>query len=196
MTEFQGLEPDRSPTAMLILDMISRFEFPDGAATARAAARIAPNIRALRDRVRKAGFAVIYANDNPGMWRSDAAALIRDAGAADSRGREITALLRPTEDDYFVLKPRHSAFYATPLELLLEHLHVERLILTGVSGHQCVLFTANEAHVRNYEIVVASDCVGSPEPAQTRFALTYFRTALSAKVIPQARWRPERKRRR
>jgi nicotinamidase-related amidase len=179
-----GLEPDRSSTALLILDMISDFRFPDGEAVARAARRIAPQVLKLRERVRAAGFSVLYVNDNPGKWQSNAPALIRNAKSSGSTGAEVAALLEPDEDDYFILKPRHSAFYATPLELLLEHMGARRLILAGVSSHQCVLFTANDAHLRNYELIVPSDCIAGPSAAQTRFAAKYFRTVLGAKVAP------------
>jgi nicotinamidase-related amidase len=135
-------------------------------------------------------------NDNPGRWRSDGAALIRNAMAADSKGAEVAATLQPGKDDYFILKPRHSAFFATPLELLLDHMGARRLILTGVSSHQCVLFTANDAHLRNYELIVPSDCVAGPSQAQTSFALKYFRSVLGAKVAPLAALRLKRSGRR
>jgi nicotinamidase-related amidase len=185
-----GLPSGSSTTVLLILDMISRFEFPDGAATARAATRIAPRIARLKARVRGQGFAVLYVNDNPGRWRSDGPALIADAAADDSRGRAVMQVLQPSAEDYLILKPRHSAFFATPLEVLLENMNAKRLILTGVSSHQCVLFTANAAHVRNYELIIPSDCVGAPTVSQNRLALAYFKRALNARVVPQARWRP------
>lgn len=181
---FHGLAPERSSTALLILDMISDFRFPQGAQAARAALRVAPRIAELRRRVHEAGLAVLYVNDNPGKWRSDREALIRNALSERSLGAEVAAMLKPDEEDYFILKPRHSAFYATPLELLLEHMGAQRLILAGVSSHQCVLFTATDAHVRNFELIVPSDCVASPSAAQTRFALKYFHDALGAKVGP------------
>jgi nicotinamidase-related amidase len=114
---------------------------------------------------------------------------MRAVGAADSRGRPVIEMLRPEESDYLVLKPRHSAFYATPLDVILEGIGAKTLVLTGVSSHQCVLFTANDAHVRKFELVVPSDCIGAPAAAQTRLALTYFKKALSARVTTQARWR-------
>src|SRR5688572_13470098 len=114
---FHGLEPDRSSTALLILDMISDFRFPEGGQAARAALRIAPQIAKLKERVHNTGFAVIYVNDNPGKWRSDGPALIRNAVSERSLGAQVASMLKPGEEDYFILKPRHSAFYATPLEL-------------------------------------------------------------------------------
>jgi nicotinamidase-related amidase len=184
-----ALPPDRSKAVLLILDMISDFRFPDGADVARAARRIAPRIRRLRDRAERAGIATVYVNDNAGRWRSDLTELMKRCTSSRARGRDIVEMLAPRAKDYFVLKPRHSAFYATPLEVLLSHLGARRLIVTGVSSHQCVLFTANDAHVRNYELIVPEDCIGSPVAGQTRFALKYFADVLGATVVASAKLR-------
>jgi nicotinamidase-related amidase len=184
--QLPGLTRAHSPAVLLILDMISDFDFPDGETVARAARRIAPAIARLKARAAAAGISCIYANDNPGRWRSDSQALISHCLQSE-RGRSIVEQLRPTDTDYFVLKPRHSAFYATPLEALLEHLGAKRLILTGVSSQQCVLFTATDAHVRNFEVVVPSDCVAGQSSRDSRFALRYFADVLSAKVMPSGK---------
>lgn len=188
--QMHGLLPDHSRAALLVLDMISDFQFPDGTKVRHAASRIAPRIAALKERAKKAGVACIYVNDNPGRWRSDSRALIEHCVQPGAPGADIVERLRPEESDYFILKPRHSAFYATPLEVLLTHLGTRRLILTGVSSHQCVLFTANDAHVRNFQLIVPSDCVAGPTTHDTRFALHYFHSVLGARVTPSSTLRP------
>jgi nicotinamidase-related amidase len=177
-----GLLRDHSPTVLIILDMLSDFRFPDGAQVLRAARRIAPRIARLREKARAARVATCYVNDDPGRWRSDLSALL--AHVTEGRGAEVCSQLAPAATDYVVLKPRHSAFYATPLEVLLQHLGAKRLILTGVSSHQCVLFTANDAHVRNYELFVPADCIGAASSGDTRFALRYFKSVLNADTRP------------
>jgi nicotinamidase-related amidase len=189
-TQFHGLLPDRSRAVLLVLDMFSTFRFPDAPSVLRVARRIAPRIAALKERCKRADVACIYVNDNAGRWRSNSEKLIDDCGAPDAPGADIVRLLRPVASDYFVLKPRHSAFYATPLEVLLQHLGTERLILTGVSSHQCVLFTANDAHLRGLEIIVPSDCVAGPSRRESRFALQYFSRVLGASVIDSNHLRP------
>jgi len=179
-----GLLPDRARAALVILDMISDFRFPDGPAVQRAAQRIARRVADLKQRAKKAGLACIYVNDNPGRWRSDSRALIEHCLARNSPGAEIVELLRPEPSDYFMLKPRHSAFYATPFEVLLGHLGTRRLLLTGVSSHQCVLFTATDAHVRNFELIIPRDCVAGPKAGDTQFALRYLSDVLGARVTP------------
>jgi nicotinamidase-related amidase len=182
--------PDRSRTALIVLDMISDFQFPDGPEVARAARRIAPRIAELKQRCRNARIACIHVNDDVGRWRSDSAHLIEHCTRASAPGADIVKLVRPGPSDYIILKPRHSAFYATPFDVLLEHLGTRRLILTGVSSHQCVLFTANDAHLRGLELVIPSDCIAAPSIRETRFALKYFSSVLEARVAPSGRLRP------
>jgi len=145
----------------LIIDMINCWDFPDAEKLLPRAAAIAPRIAALKARCRDAGVPVIYANDNRGRWRSDFPSLVALSLGQGGAGALITSTLRPDADDYFVLKPKHSAFFGTPLELLLQHLKASRLILTGVASDQCVLATAMEAVMRDLAVVVPRDCVAS-----------------------------------
>lgn len=146
---------------LLIIDMIISWDFEHGERLLPMDAAIAPRIAHLKMRARRAGVPVIYANDNAGRWRSDFRSLIAEALAQSGRGKLITELLMPDTDDYFVLKPKQSAFFGTPLELLLQHLSAKRLILTGVASDQCVLVTASEAVMRDLSVVVPKDCVAS-----------------------------------
>lgn len=148
----------RHHTALLIIDMISCWDFPDADRLLPEARRITRPIAALAARCRRASVPVVYANDNRGQWRSDFAALVEASLAAGGAPREITEALRPDPHDFFVLKPKQSAFFGTPLELLLQHLDVGRLILTGVSSDQCVLTSAIEARMRDLDVVVPRDC--------------------------------------
>jgi len=186
-TQVHSLTRDHSPTTLLILDMISDFDFPDGNAVLRAAKRIAPNIARLRERVSASGLATIFVNDVGGRWRSDLTTVLSESLSRRSKGAPVVRQLLPREKDYFVMKPRHSAFYATPLKVLLTHLRAQRLILTGVSSHQCVLFTANDAHVRNFDLVVPTDCIAAGSASEHKLALQYFKAALNAEVRPSGR---------
>ena len=104
----------------------------------------------LRDRAHRAGVPVIYVNDNWGRWRSDFKAIVADCSKADRPGAPIAELLKPTLKDFFVLKPHLSGFHETPLDTLLQTGEVETLIITGFAADNCVLFTAAEAHMRDY----------------------------------------------
>ena len=160
---------------LLILDMISRWDFPDGEALLRQALRITPAIAALRDRCHAQGVPVVYANDNRGQWRSDFRFVVRQAQECAHAGARIARALAPAEDDYFVLKPKHSAFFATPFELLLDHLRVRRLVVVGVTSDQCVAATVADARMRDFEVLVPEDAVATITAVRNRRALTHFR---------------------
>lgn len=171
-------------TVLVILDMISCWNFPDGAALQRQAARMAPCIARLKQRCVAAKVPVIYANDNSGQWRSDFKFVVNESLGSDSIGAEITRALQPGDADYFVLKPKHSAFFATPLEILLDHLRAKRLVIAGVTGDQCVLNTAADARMRDFDVVVPADCIASLTLERNRRAIEQLRDALELKTTP------------
>jgi nicotinamidase-related amidase len=177
------IDPVSSPkTALLILDLISEFKFEGAQRLLRPATRLAPRIAHLKCRAHAAHLPVIYLNDTAGKWESDQTAFIQRCLAEGARGRGIVRQVLPQADDYFIFKPKHSGFYATPLTDLLEMLNVDNLILTGLTSHQCVLFTAVDAHMRGYDLLVPRDCIAASSAAETAHALFIFERALNAKI--------------
>jgi nicotinamidase-related amidase len=128
-------------------------------------------------------------NDNFGRWQSDFRRQVRHCLRAESRGHEIVTLLQPEEDDYFVLKPKHSGFFSTTLETLLRYLGSQTLILTGIAGNFCVLFTANDAYMRDYALFVPADCTASNTAVENRDALSLMRKFLKADTRPSIKIR-------
>lgn len=177
--DLHGSAPDESTVVLLIIDLISDFDFEDGEALLEEAMKIAPPVRQLKERARAAGIPTLYVNDNYGRWQSDLEKLVEHAIRPGSRGRELVEMLIPEDDDYFVLKPKHSAFYSTTLDTLLKYLGARTLILTGAAANMCVLFTASDAHMRDFTIVVPEDCVASVEAEDTRQALQLMRRVLA-----------------
>jgi nicotinamidase-related amidase len=164
--------------------LFSCWDFADADALAAAAARAAPSIGRLRRRCDKAGVPTVFVNDNQGRWRSDSPTIVARSAAATEIGSAIAAELAPGDKDYFVLKPKHSAFFATPLDLLLRHLRVRRVLVSGVAGDQCVLLTAIEARMQDYDVVVPADCVGSQTAGRNAAALRYMKTAHKVSTTP------------
>ena len=175
-----GNAPDTCDVAVLLIDVINDLEFPTGKQLLKPALRAARRIAALKERAREAGVPVIYANDNFGRWRSDFNEVVEHCLGEDVTGRPIAELLVPDREDYFVLKPKHSAFFATVLDTLLEYLRTKRVILTGLAGDQCVLLSAADAYLRDLEIYVPRDCTASPSDAANREALQYMTRVLHA----------------
>ena len=174
--------PERARTVLLLIDVINDLEFEGGEKLLRHALPMAQNIAVLKKRAKAAGIPAIYANDNFGRWRSDFRKIVQNCLQEDVRGREIVKLLQPEEDDYFILKPRHSAFYLTNLEILLKYLGAQTLILTGVAGDICVLFTANDAYMREWNVIVPADCIASNEVEYNRQALDVMERVLKADI--------------
>jgi nicotinamidase-related amidase len=172
---------------LLIIDMINAFEFEGAARLMPAIRRTARRIAGLKRRMKRARLPVVYVNDNFGKWQSDFKRLVARCLEEHGRGKEITRMLLPDDDDYFVLKPRHSGFYATPLELLLRDLNATRVIVTGIAGDNCVLFTAADAYIREFDVAVPADCVVSGDAASNRSALKHMRVALKADIRPSGK---------
>jgi len=179
-----ALAPEKSDTVLLLVDVINDFNFPEGRKLLRFAVPAAQRIAALKRRLRAKGVPAIYVNDNFGRWQSDFKRQIEHCIAEDCPGAAVARLLIPAENDYFVLKPKHSAFYSTSLDVLLSFLGARRLILTGFAADICVLFTANDAYMRDYEIAVPRDCVAAESAAAHRYACRQMERFLRADIRP------------
>jgi nicotinamidase-related amidase len=187
--DLHGSAPDQSEIALVLIDVINDLDFPEAEDLLRYARPMARKILRLKQRAKKAGVPVIYVNDNFGRWRSDFRRQVVHCLRDKSRGHEIVSLLQPEEDDYFVLKPKHSGFFSTTLETLLHYLGSRKLILTGIAGNFCVLFTVNDAYMRDYELVIPSDCAVSNTAKENRQALALMRKFLKADTRPSTKVR-------
>jgi len=185
--DLHGAVPEHSRVVLLLVDVINAMDFPTGRTLAKHAAPAARRIAALQTRAREAHVPIVYANDNFGQWRSDFRAIAANAQQPGMPGCKIATLLAPDEHDYFVLKPKHSAFYGTALELLLTYFGAERIVLAGFAGDICVQFTAQDAFLRDYELIVPRDTSASESPASNAAALAFMRARFGAKTPMSAR---------
>ena len=169
-------------TCLLIIDMINPFTFPDADKLLSGALNAAIQIAKLRGRARPARVPTIYVNDHFGKWRHDFRHLVGQCLQSSCKGRPVIELLRPHEEDYFILKPKHSGFFATPLELLLDELQIRRLILTGIAGDSCVLYTAADAYMRRFSLCVPADCTASLHETANSLALEHMKANLKVDI--------------
>lgn len=185
-SDLHGNAPDKSEIVLLLIDVINDLEFEGGEALLHSALPAARNIARLKERARQAKVPVIYANDNFGRWRSDFNKIVEHCVRDRVRGEPIAELLKPEDDDYFVLKPKHSGFFSTTLDLLLEYLGAHTLILTGFAGNNCVLFTANDAYMRDYKLLIPADCTASISHTDNDNALRQMEEVLKADIRPSS----------
>ena len=177
--DLHGSAPDKHKIALLLIDVINDFNFPEADQLLKFARPMAKKLLRLKRRAQRAGVPVIYVNDNFGRWKSDFHYTVEHC-ARNGRGADLVTLLRPEQNDYFVLKPKHSGFFSTTLETLLRYLEAQTLILTGIAGNFCVLFTANDAYMRDFNLFVPSDCTVSNTRKENDSALRLMRKFLKA----------------
>ncbi|MFL6337008.1 MAG: cysteine hydrolase family protein [Pyrinomonadaceae bacterium] len=182
--DLHGNVPDKSNVALLLIDVINDLEFESGEQLLRHARPMAERLAVLKRRAKEAGVPVIYVNDNFGKWQSDFKKILEHVLKEDVRGRPLAETLRPEEDDYFVLKPKHSGFFSTTLDILLDYLQAKTLVLTGLTGDICVLFTAHDAYMRDFNLVIPADCIASNDPRENEYTLKKMESLMDADISP------------
>lgn len=181
--DLHGNVPDQSSVALVLIDVINDMEFESGEALLENALPAAKKLSKLISRARDAGVPIIYVNDNFGKWRSDFRQQLGHVLEDGVRGEPIAKLLRPDEEDYFVLKAKHSGFYHTQLDLLIDYLQVRTLVLAGFQTDICVLFTASDAYMRDLEILVPSDCSAAATVEHHERGLEHMSRVLHAETM-------------
>ncbi len=177
----QGTLP-RSPTVLLLVDVINPLEFPEADALSPRAWQAARALARLKERLAAQRVLTIYANDNYGQWRSDFRQTLEHCLARGGVAAQMAQLLAPQPHDLVMLKPRHSAFYATPLDLVLTQVHAKRLVIGGLAADICVQLSAMDAVLRGYEVAVPSDCTAAETDEAKAQALAYMKRVLKADV--------------
>ncbi|WND80471.1 isochorismatase family cysteine hydrolase [Lysobacter capsici] len=190
--EKQNLHMPAKPTrpALLIVDMLNLLDFDAGGILLKQAIPVADRIASLKQRFKRAGAPVIYANDNFGQWHADFRELVAVCTHESCRGSPLAKRLAPDPDDFYILKPKQSAFHSTPLAVLLEHCQARRVVVTGISTDVCVAATAIDAHMRDLQVHVPSDCVAAPTRARTARALAMLHESIGASCAASRSIRP------
>jgi len=177
-----AVQTARARSALLLVDFINPMDFAGANALAPRAIAAAAAAARLKSRLKRARVPVIYANDNFGAWRADFAMIVDACLRGVPAARKLVATIAPASDDLSILKPRHSAFFGTPLEFLLDELQVDRLIIAGLTTDNCVMFTAHDAYLRKLAVVVPSNCSAAKDTRDHRAALRHIRTVLKGRT--------------
>jgi nicotinamidase-related amidase len=170
----------RAAQALLLVDFINLFDFKDAGNLAPRAIRAAAAAAKLKAHMASKGVPCIYANDNFGDWKSEFSALVAKCLEKPGPGLAIAKLLHPGPRDLSILKPRHSAFYGTPLGFLLDELGTKKLVIAGIALDRCVVATVQDAYVRKFEIAVPANCSAGFSATQEREALSLMARTMRA----------------
>ncbi len=182
-THLRLAEPDAGhPVALILVDVINDFDFPGADALIEAARRATPAIRELASRARKARVPVLYVNDNFGHWRSDFRATIQRCSESGRPGADTARQLTPEPADVFVLKPMHSGFFHTPLDLVLQQLGTKSIVLCGYATNLCVAFTAYDAYMRGFQVSVPRDTTAANTAELCAQSLKQLETSIGADI--------------
>lgn len=169
-------------SAVLFIDFINDFKFERGERLLQHTKEILPNVKRLKSFAKENTLPVIYINDHYRLWQADFRKII--AYCKNDRSEEVIEAIKPTDDDYFFIKPKHSAFFQTPLHSLLTQLKVTHLIMAGIAGDICILFSAKDAHMYDYTLHVPENCMASNENQGNEYALYLMRTVMDANTEP------------
>lgn len=172
---------EASNTALLIIDMINDFNFDHGNILADKALIIAEQIQLLKKQCQKENIPIIYINDHYNLWQAELNKVMEYC--SNEKSVQVIDKIKPNDSDYFLIKPRHSAFYGTALYTLLNQLQVKKLILTGIAGNICVLFTANDAYMREYPLLIPDNCIASVDDKDNQYAIRMMKNVMSAKIF-------------
>jgi nicotinamidase-related amidase len=170
--------------ALVVIDMINTYDHEDAEPLRRSAEQVVPVLAGLMKTAREAGAPVIYVNDNFGDWRSDSRALVDSA--LNGEHASLVEPLVPDDKAMFVVKARHSIFYETPLEYLLRQEGIEELVLTGQVTEQCIVYSALDAHIRHFPVVVPRDAVAHIHEALAEASLKMMDVNMEAEVCDAA----------
>jgi nicotinamidase-related amidase len=168
-------------TALIVVDMLNRYDHEDAEPLKQSVRARLPAMRRLIDAARERDVLTVYVNDNYGDWSANGPSLVRDALAA--KEPELVEPVVPDADAPFVIKARHSIFYQTQMEYLLRQEGIERIVLLGQVTEQCILYSALDAYVRHFEVVVAPDAVAHIHDDLARAALRMMEINMRARLV-------------
>ncbi|MFN2500805.1 MAG: isochorismatase family cysteine hydrolase [Pyrinomonadaceae bacterium] len=173
---------DQDKHALLLVDLVTDFEFADGDRLYENTLAVVDSLAGLKTKAKDARVPVVYVNDNCGNWQEDFEHQVKRIHDTSKKGRQIIEKLKPDRDDYYVLKPQRSGFYETPLSFLLASLTVTKVIVAGITTDICVLFTAHDAYMRGFDVVVPTDGCAAVTVQYHREALSFLHRVAEAKL--------------
>ncbi|KQL39088.1 hypothetical protein AN960_11420 [Bacillus sp. FJAT-25509] len=174
-------QKDKQLPALLIVDLINSFTFKHGSVLAEKSIHMVPKINYIRDIFKNKKLPTIYVNDHYKIENPTQKKLIKHC--LNPLSYDLIKQIQPNEEDYFIFKPNYSGFYLTSLDELLKKLKITHLVIVGVAGNRCVLFTANDAFMRDYNLIIPQDAISSVTDYDEKVAIYMMKDILNATLI-------------
>jgi nicotinamidase-related amidase len=172
-------------TALIVVDMLNSYDHEDADLLAACVRERLPHIVDLRDEAKRSDdVLLVYVNDNRDAWDAGPEALIEHALSGEQP--DLVEPIAPTDPVPFLPKGRHSIFYQTALDHVLRIENIERLVLTGQVTEQCILYSALDAYLRGYQLVVPPDAVAHIQENLAQAALDMMERNMHADLTPAA----------
>ena len=168
-------------TALIVVDMLNAYDHPDAEKLTQSVEQTLPTMARLIERAADEAALTIYVNDNFGEWTSNRDDLLRTA--LEGKFRHLVEPIAPRDDTLFVVKARHSIFYQTPLEYLLGEEDVDRVVLVGQVTEQCILYSALDAYIRKFQVVVPRDAVAHIHEDLADASLRMMEINMAAEIV-------------
>jgi nicotinamidase-related amidase len=181
-----GWLKDGKSTALIVIDMLNRYEHSDAEPLLSSVRGILTALSRLIEKARRSGILTVYVNDNHGDWTAGRTQLSQ--WALQGADPSLIEPILPAENVPFLIKARHSVFYATQLEYLLRHENIDRVVLCGQVTEQCILYSALDAYVRHFQVVVVRDAVAHIHEDLARAALRMMERNMRAEIISENDW--------
>ncbi len=172
-------------SALIVVDMLNTYEHEDGEPLKASARQVVPVITSLLEKAREQDTLIVYVNDNHGDWTAGHSKLVEQS--RQIAGPELIDPIAPPDEVPFLLKARHSIFYETPTEYLLNQEEIQRIVLCGQVTEQCILYSALDAYIRHFDVAVVRDAVAHIDERLADAALAMMERNMGAQVVGETR---------
>ncbi len=165
-------------SAIVIVDLLEDFFKEDRKRLKEHRETLVNNVNKLVKEARNKNIPIIWIRQEYKADLSDAPLRNRKSNIPitieNTEGSQILSELDRAKSDYEVIKKRYSAFFNTNLDELLKKLGIDTVIVLGINTHACVRMTAIDAYQRDYEVILALDCINSYDGEHHRVTLEYL----------------------
>jgi nicotinamidase-related amidase len=165
---------------LVVIDML--HDFLDSWDAVRKE-KLLSSINALTSTMRSHGHPVVWVRQEFEPDLRDAYQEMKVKGIRTTirgtRGSQIVSELSVAASDLVIIKKRYSAFFGTALDETMASLRPDAIILAGINTHACIRTTAIDAYQRDWNVILAQDCIDSYDREHHEVSLRYMKDKIA-----------------